>query len=101
MASAKLAKITVRKSQTVMDQVKIDGWAIASTKVTTVPTSTTNMTGLRICTAGFSLRNESTRAWRRIGPSKRLRASATPWGDAGRRRLVRLGGGHGHEKHFP
>ena len=78
MASAKLAKITVRKSQTVMDHVKSDGCAIASTKVTTVPTSTTNMTGLRICTVGFNLTNESTRALRRIGPSKRLRDSATP-----------------------
>ena len=80
MASAKLAKITVRNSQTVMDQVKTDGWAIASNSVTTEPTSTTNMTGLRICTAGFSLDKESTRAWRRIGPSKRLRRSATPCG---------------------
>ncbi len=62
MASAKLAKITVRNSQMVMDHVKTEGWAIASKKVTTEPTSTTNMTGLRICTAGFSLVNESTRA---------------------------------------
>ena len=37
MASAKLAKITVRKSQTVMDQVKTEGWAIASKSVTTDP----------------------------------------------------------------
>src|SRR6202050_1472857 len=80
MASAKLAKITVRKSQIVIDQVKTDVWAIASTKMTIEPTSTTNMTGLRICTAGFSLVNESTRAWGKIGPWKRLRASATPCG---------------------
>ena len=80
MPSAKLAKITVRKSQTVMDHEKTEGWAIASKKVTTEPTSTTNMTGFRICTAGFSLVTESTRAWRRIGPSKRLRDSATPCG---------------------
>ena len=51
---------------------------MASMKVTTEPTSTTNMTGLRICTAGFSLVNESTSALRMMGPSKRLRDSATP-----------------------
>ena len=62
MASAKLAKITVRKSQMVMDQVKMPGWAIASMKVTTVPTSTTNITGFWICTAGFSFLKESTSA---------------------------------------
>ncbi len=39
----------------VMDQVKVPGWAMASMKVTTAPTSTTNMTGLRICDAGFNL----------------------------------------------
>ena len=33
MASAKLAKITVRNSQMVMDQVKMPGWAMASMKV--------------------------------------------------------------------
>ena len=63
----------------VMDQVKMPGWAIASMKVITVPTSTTNMTGFRICSAGFSFLNESTSACRRISRSKRLRASATPW----------------------
>ena len=45
----------------------------------TEPTSTTNMTGLRTWTAGFSFLNESIRAWRRISRSKRLRDSATPW----------------------
>ena len=45
MASAKLAKITVRKSQMVMDQVKMPGLAIASMKVITEPTRTTNITG--------------------------------------------------------
>ena len=63
----------------VMDQVKVLGWAMASMKVITVPTSTTNMTGLRIWTAGLSFLNESTRACRRISPSNRPRASATPW----------------------
>ena len=40
---------------------------MASRKVTTVPTRTTNITGLRICTAGFSWVNESTSAWRTDG----------------------------------
>ena len=79
MASAKLAKMTVRKSQMVIDQVKMPGWAMASMKVITVPTSTTNMTGFLICSAGFSFLNESTSACRRISRSKRPRASATPW----------------------
>ena len=57
MASAKLANITVRKSQTVTDQLNTAGCAIASINVTTVPTSTTNITGLRICTLGVSFRN--------------------------------------------
>ena len=79
MASAKLAKMTVRKSQMVMDQVNFPGWAMASMRVMTEPTSTTNMTGLRNCTLGSNLVIESIRAWRRISRSKRLRASATPW----------------------
>ena len=45
MASAKLANPTVRNSQMVMDQSKIPGWAMASMRVTTEPTRTTNMTG--------------------------------------------------------
>jgi hypothetical protein len=100
MASAKLAKITVRNSQMVMDQVKVPGWAMASMKVMTVPTSTTNMTGLRTCTAGFSFLNESTRAWRRISPSNRPRASATPWGLASAGLGLGGGVGHGHQKNF-
>jgi hypothetical protein len=59
MASAKLAKITVRNSQTVMDQLKVLGWAMASMKVITVPTSTTNITGFLISNAGFNFLNES------------------------------------------
>ena len=54
--------MTVRKSQTVIDQVNVLGWAIASMKVITVPTSTTNITGLRISWTGFSFLNDSTRA---------------------------------------
>jgi hypothetical protein len=66
MASAKLAKITVKNNQIVMDQSKMPGWAIDSRKVTTVPTSTTNMTGFLICTRGSSFLNESRSARRRI-----------------------------------
>ena len=101
MASAKLAKITVRKSQMVMDQVKTDGWAIASTKVTMEPTSTTNMTGLRICTAGFSLVE---RVDQGLAQDRAVEEAPglghTVW-RVGRARLVRLGGRHGHEKSFP
>ncbi len=57
MASAKLAKITVRNSQTVIDQVKTLGCAMASMSVITVPTRTTNMTGLRICCLGSNFLN--------------------------------------------
>ena len=45
-----------------------------------VPISTTNMTGFLIWSLGFCFLIESTSAWRRISPSKRLRASATPRG---------------------
>jgi len=38
----------------------------SSTVVITLPTSTTNMTGLRIIFLGFNLRNESISAWRTI-----------------------------------
>ncbi len=79
MASAKLAKITVRKSQIVMDQVKVLGWANASKSEMTEPTSTTNITGFLTCNLGSSLVSESFNAWRRIGPSKSPRAWATPW----------------------
>ena len=79
IASAKLAKITVRKSQAVMLQSKRPGWAMDSTNVTTVPTSTTNITGFLTCTRGSSFLNESKNAWPRISRSKRLLAWATPW----------------------
>ena len=82
MASAKLAKSTVSSSQMVMDQSKRPGWAIASMRVTTDPTSTTNMTGFLICTLGSSFLKASNPARRRIWLSKRLRASATPCGPA-------------------
>ncbi len=62
----------------VIDQVNVLGWAMASMKVITVPTSTTNITGLRISMAGLSFLNDSNSACRRISPSNRLRDSATP-----------------------
>jgi hypothetical protein len=79
MASAKLAKRMERKSQKVMAQAKKLGWAIASMKVMTVPTRTTNITGFLTCTRGSSLRKEPPRARTRICRSNRLRAWATPW----------------------
>ncbi len=53
-ASARLAKIVVSQSQTVMAQAKTLGSAIAATVVTTEPTSTTNITGFLIITRGSS-----------------------------------------------
>ncbi len=78
MASAKLANMTVKNSQMVMDQVKVPGWANASSRVMTDPTRTTNITGLRTCTRGSIFLKESKKAWRRISRSKRPRARATP-----------------------
>ncbi len=45
IASAKFANITVNTNHTVIDHVKMPGWAIASINVTIEPTSTRNMTG--------------------------------------------------------
>ena len=86
----------------VIDQVKVLGWAMASMKVITVPTRTTNMTGFLIWMAGFSFLN---------GVDQRLPENlaveeAAGLGDAvgclgSRPRLARLDGGHGHQKNFP
>ena len=59
MASAKLAKITVRNSHTVIDQEKVLGCLIASRKLMIVPTRTTNMTGFLIWTRGSSFLNDA------------------------------------------
>ena len=83
MASAKLAKMTVRNSHTVMDQSKSPGWAIDSIKVTTVPIRTTNITGFLSWVRGSSFLNEPTRAVFRIWRSNRLLAWATPWATVG------------------
>ena len=101
IASAKLAKITVRKSQIVIDQLKVEGWAIASTKVTMEPTSTTNMTGLRICTARVELGDrvdQSLAEDRAVEEALRLGDAVRR---AGRPRLGWFGGRHGHEKSAP
>ena len=66
----------------VIEMVKVPGWAMASRRTTTAPIKTTNMTGFLIWTRGSNLRKASTSACRMIWRSKRLRASATPWGAA-------------------
>ena len=82
IASAKFANSTVSASQTVTDHANTLGLAIESIKVTTVPTSTTNMTGFLICTRGSSFRTASIAAWRMICGSNRLRLLTTPRGPA-------------------
>ena len=83
MASAKLANRTVNQSHS--DTAKMNqagasprprsAWT-KSAVVRTLPTSTTNMTGLRTCRRGSSLRNESTSAPRTIVGSNSERALA-------------------------
>ncbi len=58
-ASARLANTTVRNSQTTMVQLKMDGLLIAVYRVSTAPTSTTNMTGFLTWTRGSSFLNAS------------------------------------------
>ncbi len=59
MASAKLAKMTVSTSQTVIDHVNLLGCATASKRVMTEPTRTTNITGFRTWTRGSIFLTES------------------------------------------
>ena len=70
IASAKLPKITVSHSQNATVKVNHAGSAppptIQVSVVSTAPTSTTNMTGLRTMRRGSSLRSESSSAGRRI-----------------------------------
>ncbi len=54
-ASARLAKMTVAHSHTTISQAKVEGWTTASTVDSAAPTSTTNITGLRIIVRGLSL----------------------------------------------
>ena len=103
-ASARLANTTVSHSQSATVNVNHAGsspppsgrppksWISQATVVMAAPISTTNMTGLRTCTRGSSLRSESTAAGRRIERSmseRERRCSAR--GLDGRE----LGGGHG------
>src|SRR5579872_2508610 len=81
IASAKLAKRTVNHSQAATRPVKTLSAAVARgrsrrnrTVVSPLPTSTTNITGLRAWTRGCSLRNESATARRTIAGSNRALA---------------------------
>ena len=82
IASAKLANSTVNQSQSVICSVKPRCAAPVTTSrtstsvVSTLPISTTNMTGFRTMWRGASLMNESRIARRTIGGSKSGRAVA-------------------------
>ena len=65
-ASAKLANSTVAHNHTVIDPTKRPGLTRKATEVTRLPTSTTNMTGLRTMWRGSSFTNASMKARRRI-----------------------------------
>ncbi len=54
-ASARLANRTVSQSQTLITQVKTDGWMSAESVVSTDPTATTNSTGFLTSSRGWSL----------------------------------------------
>ena len=80
-----LAKTTVSQSQ--IETLKVNQaaswpppsglppktWISQATVVITAPISTTNMTGLRTCTRGSSLRTDSSSAGRMISGSNRER----------------------------
>ncbi len=68
-ASAKLANKTVTSSHNVIKPTNRLGWAKNWTAVTTVPISTTNMTGMWIIVRGSSFTNASRTARRRIDGS--------------------------------
>ena len=71
MASAKLAKSTVNHSQAPTRAAKPSVSRTARTVVRTLPTSTTNMTGLRAMSRGSSLTKLSLTARPRMARSKR------------------------------
>ena len=84
-ASAKVANSTVNQSQIATSQAKTLGSLIASTVTRTLPSSTTNMTGLPAIRRGSSLSTLSRAARRRIsrssserGALRRLTARAAP-----------------------
>ena len=82
MASAKLANSTVSASHTVTDQSNTLGWTTDSASVITVPTQTTNITGLRSWTRGSSLRTASTAACAAMVRSSSLCLRCGPPGGA-------------------
>ena len=86
-ASARLANTTVSHSQTTMVQLNTDGVLIAVYRVSTAPTSTTNMTGFLIWTRGSSFLNASGVDFHSIFGSSRppptLRGSVACRGEAG------------------
>ncbi len=59
IASARLAKTVVNQSQAAIVQANLLGWAIAIAVTSTLPSSTTNMTGFRAISRGSSLRRLS------------------------------------------
>ena len=87
-ASARLANTTVSHSQTTMVQLNTDGDLIAVYRVSTEPTSTTNMTGFLIWTRGSSFLNASGVDFHEIfgssSPPPTRRGSAGPAGGRGR-----------------
>ncbi len=82
MASAKLANSTVNHSQSVICRLKPKParWctvlSMSSAVVSTLPTSTTNITGFLTIQRGSSLRTESSSAWPMICVFQRLFFSA-------------------------
>src|SRR6478672_8923483 len=87
-ASARLANTTVSHSQTTMVQLNTDGDLIAVYRVSTEPTSTTNMTGFLICTRGSSFLNASGVDFHRIfgsssPPPTRCGSTVRPGAGAG------------------
>src|SRR5215472_16655053 len=78
-ASARLANTTVSHSQTTMVQLKIDGLVIAVYRVPSAATSTTNMTGFRSLTRGFSFLNASGSDFHRILGSSSPPPILRPW----------------------
>ena len=88
-ASARLANTTVSHSQNETVNVNHAGsspppsglppntWMSQATVVITAPISTTNITGLRICTRGSSLRSDSISAGRRDALEQRSTATSS------------------------
>ena len=95
MASAKLAKSTVRNSQTVIDQLKTSECDTDSMNVMTVPIRTTNITGFFTCTRGSSLMKAPSDGLLEDLAVEQAAGLCDPVG----RRRVRGGGGGGGDGH--